>query len=233
MIHTHFWLKRNEICAQIDGWLSDLCKQQNSDRSGRTISFNSMALRRHYRQLREELAKLPPPPGLEDMNHPFSAAVTSPSISNAQTGSSNSVGAGSSSGGIGISTASNSSGQLSTDLDFAVTSPKTDEDNSMSSTLLNELSQHVMFNNTGHTTATNTATSTTINSMDEDGSNDGVHQMNHVDGGTASSSSSASGSHVSGGKDPMHSTVMICDATEKDKEILEKMFLLEEGDCSE
>lgn len=194
-----------------------------------------MALRRHYRQLREELAKLPPPPGLEDMNHPFSAAVTSPSMSNIQAGGSSSVGLISGGG----ATTSNSSGQLSTDLDFAVTSPKMDEDYSMSSTLLNELSQHVMFNNTGHTTATNTATSTTINSMDDDGSNDGGHQlsmsMNHVDGASSSSSGSGSGSgsHVSGGKEQMHSTVMICDAADKEKEMLEKMFLLEEGECSE
>lgn len=202
-----------------------MCKQQNSDRSGRTISFNSMALRRHYRQLREELAKLPPPPGLEEMNHPFSAAMTSPNLPIAP--------ASTSSGGGGATTSS-SSGHPSTDLDFIATSPKMDEDFSMSSTLLNELSQHAIFNNTGHTTATNTATSTTINSMDEDGSNDGVlHQMNHVDGTTSSTSSS--GSHFSGGnKEQLHSSVMICDATEKEKkEILEKMFLLEEGDCSE
>lgn len=229
MIHTHFWLKRNEICDQIEGWLSELCKQQNSDRSGRTISFNSMALRRHYRQLREELAKLPPPPGLEDMNHPFSAAVTSPCLSSLPAGCSLS----SSGGGGGATTSGSSSGQPSSELDFVVTSPKMDEDYSVSSTLLNELSQHVMFNNTGHTTATNTATSTTINSMDDDGSNEGQmhHHMNHVDGTASSSSSSVS--HGSGSKEQIHSSVMICDATEKEKEILEKMFLLEEGDCSE
>lgn len=64
VIYTHFWLKRNEICQQIE----------NSIRSGRAISLTSMNLRRHYQQLREELAKLPVPEGLEDFENPFSAS---------------------------------------------------------------------------------------------------------------------------------------------------------------
>ena len=83
VIHTHFWLKRNEICAQIENWITELSRPQYSElRSGRTISFNSMVLRRQYRQLREELAKLPVPAGLEDLDTPFSASTTpSPSTS--------------------------------------------------------------------------------------------------------------------------------------------------------
>ena len=82
VIHTHFWLKRNEICAQIENWITELSRPQYSElRSGRTISFNSMVLRRQYRQLREELAKLTVPEGLEDLDTPFSATTPSPSTS--------------------------------------------------------------------------------------------------------------------------------------------------------
>lgn len=77
VIYTHFWLKRNEICTQIENWIAELSLPQYSERSGRTISFNSMVLRRQYRQIREELAKLPIPEGLEAFDHPFSANVTS------------------------------------------------------------------------------------------------------------------------------------------------------------
>lgn len=70
VIHMHFWLKRREICTQIEGWIADLAKLQLTERVDR-----SMVLRRQYRQLREELAKLPMPPGMEDLDQPFSASV--------------------------------------------------------------------------------------------------------------------------------------------------------------
>lgn len=73
VIHTHFWLKRNEICTQIEGWIAELSKPQQNERSGRTLSYNANVLRRQYRQLREELAKLPVPEGLEDFDNPFTA----------------------------------------------------------------------------------------------------------------------------------------------------------------
>lgn len=78
MIHKHFWLKREEICAQIEGWIEELSKPQYTERASRTISFNSMMLHRHYRHLREELAKLKPPRGLEDLDAPFNPVATLP-----------------------------------------------------------------------------------------------------------------------------------------------------------
>lgn len=72
VIYAHFWLKRNEICQQVENWITELSRPQVSERSGRAISFNSMVLRRQYRQLREELAKLPVPEGLENFDNPFS-----------------------------------------------------------------------------------------------------------------------------------------------------------------
>jgi baculoviral IAP repeat-containing protein 6 len=72
VIYAHFWLKRNEICQQVESWITELSRPQVSERSGRAISFNSMVLRRQYRQLREELAKLPVPEGLENFDNPFS-----------------------------------------------------------------------------------------------------------------------------------------------------------------
>ncbi|XP_070137301.1 dual E2 ubiquitin-conjugating enzyme/E3 ubiquitin-protein ligase BIRC6 isoform X1 [Drosophila bipectinata] len=80
VIHKHFWLKREEICQQIEGWIEELSKPQYTERASRTISFNSMVLRRHYRHLREELAKLKPPRGLEDLDAPFNPVATLPLI---------------------------------------------------------------------------------------------------------------------------------------------------------
>ncbi|XP_062702655.1 baculoviral IAP repeat-containing protein 6 isoform X3 [Aedes albopictus] len=76
VIHTHFWLKRNEICAQIEDWIAELSKPLQNERTGRTISFNAMVLRRQYRQLREEFAKLKPPEGLEEADYPFVTGIT-------------------------------------------------------------------------------------------------------------------------------------------------------------
>lgn len=88
VIYTHFWLKRNEICQQIENWIAELSRPQYSERSGRAISFNSMVLRRQYRQIREELAKLPVPEGLEDFENPFSANTpSSASATNVPTAS--------------------------------------------------------------------------------------------------------------------------------------------------
>lgn len=80
VIHTHFWLKRNEICSQIENWIEELCKPQYNERNSRTISFNSMVLRRQYRHLREELAKLKVPEGLNDLDAPFNPNVTLPAM---------------------------------------------------------------------------------------------------------------------------------------------------------
>lgn len=220
VIHTHFWLKRNEICTQVENWIAELSKPQYSERSGRTISFNSMVLRRHYRQLREELAKIPPPPGLEEVNNPFSANTTSPTTpSNSATASG--------------STSMSQSQQMS-EMDFIPTSPKMecldDESSSVSSTLLNDaLSQHVLFNNT------NTATSTTLNSIDEDGAsnesgNNNHMILNHVGGGSSGESSASSS------KEQITTSEMLCKVMEKEMKNLNQLdniFTLEDGDCSE
>ncbi|XP_055591797.1 baculoviral IAP repeat-containing protein 6-like isoform X1 [Uranotaenia lowii] len=88
VIQTHFWLKRNEICAQIEDWIAELSKPLQKERTGRTISFNAMVLRRQYRQLREELAKLAPPEGLDELDYPFHAGITPTTPSAAPYGSS-------------------------------------------------------------------------------------------------------------------------------------------------
>lgn len=67
VIHTHFWFKKREIIKQIEQWIADMEGQGNDRRNGRTISLNTIALKRHFKQLREELNKLKPPPGLEDL----------------------------------------------------------------------------------------------------------------------------------------------------------------------
>lgn len=76
VIYTHFWFKRNEICQQIENWIDELSHStQVSERCGRTISFNSMVLKRQYRQLRDEFAKLPDPENLKNFKNPFNMTV--------------------------------------------------------------------------------------------------------------------------------------------------------------
>ncbi|XP_065342145.1 baculoviral IAP repeat-containing protein 6 isoform X6 [Cloeon dipterum] len=67
VIHNHFWFKRHEIEAQIEGWIKELDSQSSDRRTGRTISVNSISLKRHYRQLKDELANLKVPAGLEEL----------------------------------------------------------------------------------------------------------------------------------------------------------------------
>jgi uncharacterized membrane protein YozB (DUF420 family) len=45
VIHTHFWMKRQEIVNQIEGWISDMETQCGDRRTGRAISLNAMALK--------------------------------------------------------------------------------------------------------------------------------------------------------------------------------------------
>ncbi|XP_076233643.1 BIR repeat containing ubiquitin-conjugating enzyme [Calliopsis andreniformis] len=73
IIHTHFWIKRHEIVAQLEGWIRDMELHGSDRRSGRTLSLNALALRTHYRLLREELNKLPTPEGLEDLVEPLAS----------------------------------------------------------------------------------------------------------------------------------------------------------------
>jgi len=47
VIHTHFWMKRQEIVAQIEGWILDMETQSGDRRTGRAISLNAMALKVH------------------------------------------------------------------------------------------------------------------------------------------------------------------------------------------
>ncbi|XP_057338600.1 baculoviral IAP repeat-containing protein 6 isoform X3 [Microplitis mediator] len=71
VIHTHFWIKRHEIVAQLESWIMDMETYGSDKRSARTISLNALALRRHYRLLRDVLNKLPTPKGLEDLVEPL------------------------------------------------------------------------------------------------------------------------------------------------------------------
>ncbi|CAL1542612.1 unnamed protein product [Lymnaea stagnalis] len=65
IIHTHFWLKRHEVLQQCEKWIAEMEGYSNDKRTGRSIAQSTLALKRHYNQLREELAKLKPPPNLE------------------------------------------------------------------------------------------------------------------------------------------------------------------------
>ncbi|XP_059157271.1 baculoviral IAP repeat-containing protein 6-like isoform X2 [Physella acuta] len=65
IIQTHFWLKRHEILLQCEKWITEMECYSNDKRTGRSIAQSTLALKRHYNQLREELSKLKPPSNLE------------------------------------------------------------------------------------------------------------------------------------------------------------------------
>ncbi|XP_070181060.1 dual E2 ubiquitin-conjugating enzyme/E3 ubiquitin-protein ligase BIRC6-like isoform X3 [Littorina saxatilis] len=64
VIQYHFWMKRHEVLKQCEEWIAEMEQYSSDKRTGRSISHSTMALKRHYNQLREELAKLKPPPEL-------------------------------------------------------------------------------------------------------------------------------------------------------------------------
>ncbi|XP_022332916.2 dual E2 ubiquitin-conjugating enzyme/E3 ubiquitin-protein ligase BIRC6-like isoform X4 [Crassostrea virginica] len=66
VIHKHFWLKRHEVLKQCENWIAEMESYSNDKRTGRTIAHSTLALKKHYNQLREEIAKMKPPEGLED-----------------------------------------------------------------------------------------------------------------------------------------------------------------------
>ncbi|XP_030643061.1 baculoviral IAP repeat-containing protein 6 [Chanos chanos] len=76
VIHKHFYLKRAEIMAQCEDWISDIQQYSSDKRVGRTMSHHAAALKRHTAQLREELLKLPCPEGLEPDGEEFSEKST-------------------------------------------------------------------------------------------------------------------------------------------------------------
>nr|KAG5700866.1 hypothetical protein BaRGS_012273 [Batillaria attramentaria] len=65
VIQHHFWMKRHEVLKQCEDWIAEMEQFSADKRTGRSIAHSTLALKRHYNQLREELAKLKPPPELE------------------------------------------------------------------------------------------------------------------------------------------------------------------------
>ncbi|XP_069118544.1 baculoviral IAP repeat-containing protein 6-like isoform X2 [Argopecten irradians] len=66
VIHRHNWLKRHHILRQCETWIAEMESYCTDKRTGRTIAHSTLALKRHYNQLREEFAKMKPPEGLEE-----------------------------------------------------------------------------------------------------------------------------------------------------------------------
>ena len=45
VIQRHFWLKKGEICSQIEEWIADMEVNSSDKRTGRTISHSLVALK--------------------------------------------------------------------------------------------------------------------------------------------------------------------------------------------
>lgn len=65
VIQNHFWLKRHEILSQCEQWICEMESYSHDKRTGRHIAHSTLALKRHYNQLREEFSKMKPPSGME------------------------------------------------------------------------------------------------------------------------------------------------------------------------
>ena len=45
VIQTHMWLKRHEICAQVEQWIAEMEQYSTDKRTGRTIAHSHLALK--------------------------------------------------------------------------------------------------------------------------------------------------------------------------------------------
>ena len=45
VVRRHFYLKRSEICEQVEGWLAEMEACSGSKRMGRTISQSAVAIK--------------------------------------------------------------------------------------------------------------------------------------------------------------------------------------------
>ncbi|XP_063908314.1 baculoviral IAP repeat-containing protein 6 isoform X4 [Zophobas morio] len=82
IIHTHFYLKRNEIIAQVEGWLKDLESDITEKRISRSAnkrspSANIDSFKKIFQQLKEQLMKLKPPEGVAEEETPTKMDSTS------------------------------------------------------------------------------------------------------------------------------------------------------------
>lgn len=71
VIHAHFYIKRHEILAQVEKWISeveqDVAKEKKTTRANKKSPTSTLDnFKKVYQQLKEALMKLKPPPELEE-----------------------------------------------------------------------------------------------------------------------------------------------------------------------
>jgi baculoviral IAP repeat-containing protein 6 (apollon) len=81
VVRRHFWLKRDEICDQVEGWIAEMQSFITASArepaagaggapaatQGRTLPSYLAGLKKNYQQLRDEFAKMRAPKGLEQL----------------------------------------------------------------------------------------------------------------------------------------------------------------------
>ena len=73
IIYTHFWLKRNEICEQVQKWIKDVkACSKNSERAAEFLALTEK-LKFQYQELKSMLSELPIPENLKDFDSKFVA----------------------------------------------------------------------------------------------------------------------------------------------------------------
>ncbi|VDK44650.1 unnamed protein product, partial [Anisakis simplex] len=67
VITRHFWLKRDEIIAQITEWIREMTVQLEEQRGvARTLQAHLSSLKRHFTALQDELARMERPAGVDE-----------------------------------------------------------------------------------------------------------------------------------------------------------------------
>ncbi|XP_008195667.1 baculoviral IAP repeat-containing protein 6 isoform X2 [Tribolium castaneum] len=85
VIYTHFYLKRHEILAQVEGWIKDLENDITEKRISRTANKRSPtanidSFKKIFQQLKEQLTKLKPPEGVVEEDPAPKMETTSASV---------------------------------------------------------------------------------------------------------------------------------------------------------
>ncbi|CAK5092009.1 unnamed protein product [Meloidogyne enterolobii] len=67
IVKSHFWMKRDEICVQVEAWIEDIQHYITTHASSGKVLPNYLAgLKKHYETLKMEFNKMTAPPGLEN-----------------------------------------------------------------------------------------------------------------------------------------------------------------------
>ncbi|KAK2707297.1 hypothetical protein QYM36_015104, partial [Artemia franciscana] len=75
VVHTHFYVKKNEVIAQCQNWIAEM---ESYSGSSKAVSSGLTSLKKCFASLKEELEKLPCPSKLKEIIIPEELAPVEP-----------------------------------------------------------------------------------------------------------------------------------------------------------